>query len=172
MRILLVLLFSFNLFASDEGCMLKGSFTYADDAENYERSERLFRGFDFITPRDDAAETQAAIDLYNAQNDYIKKLILTARTQSDSTGIFFESNPPSVLDLVSYMDYLAIDKVLYKNPKTQKYTILLRVDIAVGGGNGAYLYFVEDYVDGELIFKKVYEDFDGDLLYCAPEYEL
>lgn len=70
-------------------------------------------------------------------------------------------------NIISYMDYLAIDSVEFANPKTQKKELLYLVDIAVGGGNGAYLFYKRDQ-NGNL--QKIYEDFDGDLYFCNEQY--
>ena len=171
MKFLGFFLISLSLWASNENCLLDGSFTYADDSENYNDIVRVFHGFEYMYPRTED-NLQVSIDLYNTQSDFVKKLIYTARVESDSTGTFFENNPPSISDIVSYMDYLAIDRVMYKNPKTQKEELLYRVDIAVGGGNGAYLYYQDVSDTQNFKFKKLYEDFDGDLIFCAHEYEL
>lgn len=165
MKWLLLALLSVSAYAGNEECLLKGSYSYDEDAKLYEKKEDLFYGFENIF--DDTEEVNAAIKEYFAQSALVQKLIYTARTESETTGIFFDQNNPSFADLVSYMDYMAIDTVEYANPKTNQKDLLYLVDIAVGGGNGAYLYYVKDQ-EGD--FQKVYEDFDGDLYFCAEAY--
>ena len=145
-------------------CTLSGN---PDLDSPLQHEEKLFHGFEFIM---DESEIQAGLEKFANLNPWLQTLIRTARLEAITVPIPDESNN-EMENIISYMDYLAIDSYWYSSEPAMR---LYRVDIGVGGGNGAYEYFFEvaptkeGNQDDLPKFIRVYEDFDGDLYYCAP----
>lgn len=133
--------------------------------EPIQHQQQLFHGFKFVTEQ---AEIERELGTFAALDPWLQTLIRQARTESMTIPLPDSGN--ELENIISYMDYLSIDSYLYLN--SEEPITIYRADIGVGGGNGAYEYFVEmePQPDGTPQFERIYEDFDGDLYYCAPDY--
>lgn len=155
---------------NNNACLLDGHPDHAENAQAYGEVKTLFRGFESVWP-EDAAAVESAIKTFNGLPEYLQQVIFAARSESSSTGLHFEGAIPSLSELVTYMDYLMVYDVEFMNPKSGAKENLYLVDIAVGGGNGAYLYYKRHEQGGYTRLDKLYEDFDGDVEFCASAYE-
>lgn len=152
----LFLITSFSSFANSKDCFL-------DPQRDYPYSTVVLHSFEGVDKQ--TQESASSIKEYESLPLKIKELIYESRTQSESTSDFYSNNPSSE-ELVSGMDYLKIVQIELMDPINGNHEFVFLVDIAVGGGNGAFMFMKE--VEGQ--YTKIYEDFDGETIFCDPEY--
>ncbi|MBC75918.1 MAG: hypothetical protein CME64_07870 [Halobacteriovoraceae bacterium] len=130
--------------------------------EKITEEKSLFFGFQLAMTEEEVSEY---VELYNSQSKLVQELVRKARFESES---IYLGEDKTIRDLVSDVDYISISEVEYQiSTGAEK---LYLIDLAVGGGNGAYMYYKKVETETGVEFKKVYENFDGDIFYCATGY--
>ena len=152
------LIFFFASLIPAVACELDGPYGNVKVTEN----EHLFFDFQFAMNEEEVDEYVAT---YNSQPKLIQDLVKVARFESESIHL---GENKTVRDLVSDVDYISIYDISYdlSSGPEQLYLVV----IGVGGGNGAYMYFKKVETEDGVVFKKLYEDFDGDVYFCAAGY--
>ncbi|NCN41608.1 hypothetical protein GW916_10230 [bacterium] len=135
--------------------------------------EKLFYGFEYSLTDEGI---QANVEVFKKLDWDLQQLIRFARLNSVSTRSesWARAGTVPVKELVDGMDYLSIKELSPKaiGKATEEYGVyrwLYLVDIAVGGGNGAYMLIEKTEYIHDVSYRVIYEDFDGELFSCKAE---
>jgi hypothetical protein len=91
------------------------------------------------------------------QTDVAKRIHKIEKELVDATLLHLK------YDSLADVDDLTVEKIVSKKFKKLD---LFRLNIGVGGGNGMYLVFNREVVNGKIVYELMSDVFDGDVEFC------